>query len=241
MTATDIVRAIFELDNNRDITKKLKLSDEEITESLEKYYKSRNSFMPYQFGVWTTAHCRHQLLLLIEKIGYENFIYSDTDSIFFFESEENKKFIEEHNRKMIQQNIEKGYHGVKNRDNELSFFCTFEDEEDDITTFRTCHAKCYAMVSKGKLKVTIAGVTKDNKKLGKDRVTIAEELGSIDNLKGEFTFTECGGTRSKYVHHEPCKVNIDGHLTEITDACIILPVEKKISELSDIITEYEEV
>ena len=105
MTATDIVRAIFELDNNRDIVKKLKLSDDEITEALEKYYKSRNSFMPYQFGVWTTAHCRHQLLLLIEKIGYENFIYSDTDSIFFFETEENKKFIEEHNTLMIQQNI----------------------------------------------------------------------------------------------------------------------------------------
>ena len=34
MTAYDIVRPIFELDNNRDITKKLKLSDEEITESL---------------------------------------------------------------------------------------------------------------------------------------------------------------------------------------------------------------
>lgn len=241
MTATDIVRAIFELDNNRDITKKLKLSDEEIAESLEKYYKSRNSFMPYQFGVWTTAHCRHQLLLLIEKIGYENFIYSDTDSIFFFETEENKKFIEEHNNLMIRKNNEKGYHGVKNRDNELSFFCTFEDEEDDITAFKTCHAKCYAMISKGKLNVTIAGVTKDNKKLGKDRVTIDEELGCIDNLKGEFTFTECGGTRSKYVHNEPCKVNIDGHLTEISDACIILRIDKKISELSDIITEYEEV
>ena len=97
------------------------------------------------------------------------------------------------------------------------------------------------MIAKGKLKVTIAGVTKDNKKLGKDRVTIEEELGSIENLKGEFTFTECGGTRSKYVHHEPCVVNINGHLTEISDACIILPIEKKISELSDIITEYEEV
>ena len=142
---------------------------------------------------------------------------------------------------MVEQNIEKGYDGVRNRDGERSFFCTFEDEEDDITAFRTCHAKCYAMTSKGKLKVTIAGVTKDNKKVGEDRVTIADELGSIDNLKGEFTFIECGGTRSKYVRHEPCTVNIDGHLTEISDACIILSVQKKISELSDIITEYAEV
>lgn len=241
MTATDIVRENFFLDDNREISKELKLTNEEITKSLEKYYKSRNSFMPYQFGVWTTAHCRHQLLLLIEKIGYENYIYSDTDSIFFYETEENKKIIEEHNKLIIQQNLDKGYGGVINRDRERSFFCTFEDEKDEISAFRTTHAKCYAMLSKGKLKVTIAGITKDNKKIGKDRITNADELGNIDNLKGEFEFTECGGTRSKYVRMNPCTINIDGHLTEISDSCIILPISKVISEMSDIIEVYEEV
>ena len=239
MTATDIVRDLFELKNDRTIEKKRG----NVLNSLNKYYKGRNNFMPYQFGVWTTAHCRNILIKLIERIGYENFIYCDTDSIFYFQTEESIKVVKEYNDKIISMNKEKGY-GVLNRDNKYSYYMTFEDEKDNIQKFRTLHSKCYVLINgDGDMVCTIAGVTKDNK-LPKDNPnykTISDELGDIDNLESDFTFIECGGTKSKYMSVDAQEVNINGHAVEIGDGCIITPTTKTLSSLKscDIMEIYE--
>lgn len=211
---------------------------------LQKYYNSRKSFFPYQLGVWVTAHCRNELLHLISDcIGYENFLYSDTDSIFYIETEENKKKLEEHNKKIIEENKKLDL-GLEH-DGKTSYYNLFEREESEeehnrIKKFRTLHSKCYCFVDEtDKLHVTIAGISKDNKKQGKERVTSADELGDIENLKDDFTFYECGGTISKYVSRETCVIDINGHKTELADACIILKHEKTINELSDDFEIYE--
>ena len=54
------------------------LSESEYEEKLQKYYKSRNSFLPYQWGVWVTAYAQAELFELGKCCKI--WIYSDTDS-----------------------------------------------------------------------------------------------------------------------------------------------------------------
>ena len=239
MCVCDPVRdeIIFDLQNqNEKAWKKenVHLNDFLITEKLNKYYNSRNSFLTHQQGIYVTAQARYELLKLIESIGYEYFIYADTDSIFFIMNENAIKVINEYNEKIIAQNKKLGL-GVKNRKGGISYYGTFEDEKDNIVEFRFLHAKCYAFVNKeGKLNVTIAGVTKDNKKTGKDKVTIAQELGSIDRLHEDFIFKECGGTRTVYSYNGIHKDKIEEHEVLLASSAVILPTEKKLSSLESI-------
>lgn len=54
----------------------------DIEGSMARYYKSRNSFLAYQWGVWVTAHCRNRLQKAIDIVGIDA-IYCDTDSLKF--------------------------------------------------------------------------------------------------------------------------------------------------------------
>ena len=243
-SATDPVRAdiVFNYKTNEwKITKKL--SDNNISEKLDKFYNSRNSFMPYQIGVWTTAHARDKLFTLIEKIGYEYFLYADTDSIFFIQHDGAQEIIDNFNKNVITLNKEKSL-GVHNRKNTISYYGTFEDEKEDIIAFRFLHSKCYAFVTKdNKLHCTIAGVTATNKQPKDSPLykTREQELQSIDNLDIGFTFTECGGTRSVYLYQAIEKSDIDGHILEIASACIIEKTTKKLSNNIEEVEIYETV
>ena len=244
MKSKNKLNAIFGMSCSRlirdDIEHDFELSKDEIFKILDtgerekriaKYYNSRKSFFPYQLGVWLTAHCRRELMKLIELVGYDKFIYSDTDSIFFFDDEETERRLEKYNKEIVRRNDALKIALIK-KDGTKSYFNLFEDEKDDIKKFRFLHAKCYAFEnSKGELTCTIAGVSKDNKleKSDKNYMTNADELGEIDNLDADFVFHECGGTVSKYVCHEIEKIDIRGHITEISDACLIFNTDKKIS------------
>lgn len=240
MTATDIVRDEYELDfNTMEFSKKYEYSDEFIEDKLNKYYSSRNSFMPYQFGVYTTAHARDILHTLIECVGYENFLYCDTDSIFFKHSDVALEKINEYNKRMIDRCMsDKGLH-VLNKDGNYSCFGTFVDEKENIKQFKFLHAKCYAIVNDSRLHATIAGVARNNKKLGDDFVTINDELQSIDNLRIGYTFKECGSTCSSYQYDPITQTYINGHLTEHASSVIILPTTKELGNCVETLQEYD--
>lgn len=235
MTATDIVReeCTYNFNEREWEVKKIKDDSKLLSEKLNKYYKSRNNFMSYQYGVYTTAHARNELFTLIEIIGYNNFIYSDTDSIFFICTDEILEKIKEYNNKIKAKKV-----GVQTK---KGFICygTFENEEEDIRRFKFLHAKCYGMEcgKEHKLKITIAGVTKDNKKVGKDKITREQELQSLENLQDGFIFKECGGTRSIYTAEEPHIECINGHNVEIASSCVVVHTEKEIGGNLD----YEEI
>ena len=226
MTATDIFRDTWELQNDEWINTVLR-SDENIKETLDKYYKSYNSFNNYLHGVYTTAHARHWLIktMIADIIGYENYIYSDTDSVFFIANEEIIKRIEDYNNRMIELNKKLGY-GVKNVKGAMSYYGTFENENDNIKEFKFLHAKCYAYVNDSGLRCTIAGVTAKNKVTG---ITKEEELQDIDNLRTGFTFKECGGTRALYTYNDISNYVYNDCIIPYADSCIILPVEKTLS------------
>lgn len=194
MSATDIIRKDYEyeVESGEWIEKNCEFED--IKEKLDKYYSSKNNFMMYQLGLWTTAHARYELVDFVENcVGYENFLYCDTDSIFFLANEENLKKIDEKNN-MFRDEATKNRQYVDTENNRY-FYHHFDDEKENIIKFRTLHSKCYAYVTADNiLHCTVAGVQRKS-----GNITREMELQSIDNLTEGFIFKKCGGTRVIYV------------------------------------------
>ena len=243
MTATAILREIFKM-NDDYILKPKKRDNDEKQAALNKYYKSYNNFMPYQLAIWTTAAARDALYSMIECTGdsdgsdddltdvYKNFLYCDTDSVFYIETPENKIRMERFAQDCRDiATAGGGFVGTK--------FLGEPTDEPPIRAFRAIHSKCYAMeqwnkkTKKYELEVVIAGIPKvatkwiDGKPVEK---TNAEELGSIDNLKDDFKFEHCGGTRCVYVERPITVEDINGHIIEYASSAVIENISKEISD-----------
>lgn len=216
-------------------------SYDELQEELDKYYSSRNNFNPYSYGIYTTSWARYVLLTIIELIGYDNYLYCDTDSVMYKKTPGIDEKIAAYNEKMIEEN--KKFHlGVKNIKGKMSYYGVFEDE-GDMKQFRFLHSKCYAYIDMNdKLNVTIAGVTKDNKqpKDHPDYITSAEELGDIDNLHDGFVFEKCGGTKNQYIEAPVGIAYIEGHRVEYASRCIISTTTKELGGTVEGLEEWEE-
>lgn len=206
MSATDIIRKDYEYEIETGEWMEKSVEFEDIEEKLDKYYSSKNNFMMYQLGLWTTAHARYELVDFVENcVGYENFLYCDTDSIFFLANEENLKKIAEKN-KMFRVDATKNKQYVETENNKY-FYHHFDDEKENIIKFRTLHSKCYAYVTDdNKLHCTVAGVQRKS-----GNITREMELQSIDNLTEGFIFKKCGGTRVIYIEKN-----------EQTESCAII-------------------
>ena len=196
------------------------------TIDIDKYYKSKNSCIPY-IGSLVTSYARLELLTVIEEcIGYDNILYMDTDSCFYRWTQEIEDRIKAYNEKCQKEAIEKGlvieyksYDGTVKR----KILHKFDSEYDSrqSKTFKTLHAKCYALEPNGQLKCTIAGVSDYN---SDKTISREEELGSIDNLKNGFVFNACGGTRADYS-------TIKAYDGVSGGGCVIIPTEKTMHEV----------
>ena len=232
MSATNPVRTDYSMDA-AGVWSVEHLTVEMVEEKLDKFYKSRNSFMSYQLGVYVTAHARDELMTVVELIGYENILYVDTDSAFYVSTPESEARIKEYNERKQEHAEAIGAYITHN--GKKTYFDAFDDEEEEIIRFRSLHAKAYGYETReekdGKeeirLHCTIAGVPER----GRNRKTRIKELGSLENLRSGFVFKYCGGTRCVYIEHPPTTLDIDGHLTEVAGAAVILPVEKTLSGL----------
>lgn len=233
MTATAILRPEYELNDDCEFKPKEYDNKEKSDEGrLNKYYHSYNSFMPYQYACYTTAWARDALFTMIETVGYENFLYCDTDSVFYIETPENKIAMEEYAQHCRDRAIAAGAY-VDNK------FLGEPTDEPPLRAFRALHAKCYAMEEYNKktgdydLKVVIAGIPKKSVKWvdgNPIEKTNSEELGSIDNLKDGFKFSHCGGTRCVY-NEAPIRTEvINGHKISLASSAVIDNIEKEISD-----------
>lgn len=231
MSSTAILRPLYEADDDLIIDRKDVSIDKQI-EDINHFYKSYNSFMPYQLGIYTTAHARDALMQMVEAVGYENFVYCDTDSVFYIKTPEAEKRLQEMNGRIMERAISAGaYIG----DNILGY----ATDEAPIRRFKALHAKCYAAeelndkTGEYELHVTIAGIPKKTTKwINGEPVTVsnAEELGSLEALADGFMFRHNGGIRCIYVEDDLHVESINGHMTEYASAAIIENIEKKISD-----------
>lgn len=156
-----------------------------VAEALEKFYKSRNSFLFYAWGVWCTAHARRHLQQLLDLTG-DATIYCDTDSSKAVGAD--IEAIEKVNREITSLARERGaYASAGGVDYYMGVY--EHENKEPIAEFKTLGAKKYAYVDKKGLHCTISGVSK---KLG------AKELKSIDNFKTGFVFRDAGGMELYY-------------------------------------------
>ena len=129
-----------------------------IEDCIEKYYKSYNSFLSYQHGVWVTAWARYRLREMLLTVG-KDVVYCDTDSI---------KCINDHtkdfDRKNAQIKKEAKKAGAYARDisGKIQYLGLWENETEKslYTEFKTLGAKKYVYIQDGKVHSTIAGVSK---------------------------------------------------------------------------------
>lgn len=170
----------------------------DIETALHKYWKSRNSFLVYAWGVWITAWARRHLEDLFNALGQDKVIYGDTDSGKAVEVDVSK--IDALNTEIMKLADERGaycdcngtryYMGIYEHENKIP-----------IKAFKTLGAKKYVYEDENGLHVTISGV---NKKLG------SKELQKIENFKVGFIFKDASGLTLHYNDETIHTITIDG-------------------------------
>ena len=162
MTVTDVVKNEITYDEEWGIET---VSTEE---EIEKYNTKKSRFLFYPWGVWVTAYARRNLWLGILSFK-EDYIYSDTDSIKFFNYKEHIDFINGYNKMVIDKQLKTlNYYNlnpnllspktVKGESKPLGVW----DFEGYYTRFKTLGAKRYLVEEEGNLYLTVAGLSKMN-------------------------------------------------------------------------------
>lgn len=231
MTAQKYIRDDLIYENGEWIEKPKPDADRET--ELEKVKRKKTTFLPFAWGVWTTALARYALFYMIEAgCGYERFLYADTDSIFYRMDTETEETYSRLNSEVCAQAVNAG--GYCDHNGQRSTLGEFSPEDDmPLQAFTFVHAKCYAVIDKqGQMQVTVAGVTKRQR--SDPEKTNADELGSLDNLRQGFIFKECGGTRIVYNNEPLHTIEYNGESIEVGASAVIMDTEYKVSNLNEI-------
>lgn len=188
----------------------------------DKYVNSRNSFLPYQIGVWCTSYAQKNLFELGKLC--EIWLYSDTDSCYGINW--NIKAVLEYNDKCKEKLKANGYSFVyfNNREYWLGV-AESEDKKDEYSEFITLGAKryCGRCLKDNKLHITVAGVPKNG----------AECLNNnIKNFKKGMIFTgiKTGKKTHTYIYNE---IFIDENGIEIADSIDLSPCDYLLDTIED--------
>ena len=185
----------------------------------------RKAILPYQWGVYCTAYARKALQEGIDKCG-DKIVYCDTDSIKHIGDVN----IDSINKSRVKIDLKRGAY-ADDRKGDRHYLGVYEDD-GDYDQFITQGAKRYAVVTHGKLKVTVSGVTKKiNEETGKSFA--AEELGQIGNFKPGMVWSKAGGTRAVYNDTVDAHVSIEGHDLHITKNVAIVPTTYELTYSDD--------
>lgn len=169
MTVTDIVRdeIIYEDD--------WKEEEPDLPDAIEKYNTSKNRFLFYPWGVWTTACARTAVWSAIFNLK-DDYIYCDTDSVKFKNPEKHIEFFEKYNKIITDQLIETCKHfgfsedfvhpkNNKGKEKQLGIW----DFDGLYKKFKTLGAKRYMLLyaddsrngdTAGKYSLTVSGLNK---------------------------------------------------------------------------------
>ena len=200
MSVSHIVHENYIFDTKDFTITRDTMSEERENEELKKYFKSRNSFLCFQWGVWVTAYARARLQELIDIIGID-VVYCDTDSVKYIGDYETE--IEKINRNVIERenNVDVPFH-VKHEGKDI--YMGVWDKEKPYNRFITLGAKKYAYEQNGKLGVTVSGLNKKNAPLE------LKEKGGLEAFKNGTIFTNAGRVSATYVDTKIHTLKING-------------------------------
>lgn len=187
--------------------------------------KSRvDQFMPYQWGVWVTAHARYRLEEGI-RLAKDNFVYTDTDCVKSLKEIDFAPY----NKLRIKASKKSGA-VAKDRYGIEHYMGTY-DMEKTVDRFVTWGAKKYCSENGGKLKVTVSGVVRKNS---------ASELaqkGGLEAFRPGLIFREAGGIEAKYNDHPAQKMLIGGREILLTSNIYLCQSTYQLG----ITSEYEKI
>ena len=162
MTVTDVVKDEITYDDEWGV------EPASLETEIENYNTKKSRFLFYPWGVWVTAYARRNLWLGILSFK-EDYIYSDTDSIKFFNYEKHEEFIKGYNKMVINKQLQTlNYYELnpnllspKTVEGESKPLGVW-DYEGYYTRFKTLGAKRYLVEEDNKLYLTVAGLSKMN-------------------------------------------------------------------------------
>lgn len=184
----------------------------DIDDELEKFYKSRNNFLSYQWGVFISAWGRVQLQKGLDIVGIDC-VYCDTDSVKYI-NDYTREF-NDYNKALIDENAKKGLiHSTEV--NGKNYILGIFDLDGEYDEFKTLGAKKYGYISNGHLGVTISGL---NKKLGAKEL---EDSGGLQSMKIGKVFVNSGRTIAYYNNESIHDIKInDEVITTASNVAII--------------------
>lgn len=159
-------------------------------EEYNKHVKNRNSFLPYVWGVYCTSYAQYNLFELGKCVpDNEMWLYSDTDSVYATDFDEEKVKI--YNDNCVKLLKDRGYDPVEFNGSVYSLGIA-EPEDHDYMQFKTIHSKCYCkreiiaqgdnFVMGGDLQITVAGVPKRGAKCLKNNIEDFKPYFKFDGL-----------------------------------------------------------
>lgn len=198
MTVTNILNTEIEY-HDGEYTEK-KMSEEEMQEALDKYYKNHRSFLNYSWGVFVTAYARRELEDGLNIAALDT-IYCDTDSVKYI-GDHDKEF-EAYNERLNKECEEKG---IKNyaEVNGKRFYMGIFDKEKGYEEFITLGAKKYAFLQNGKLGITVSGLSK---KKGAEEL---EKKGGLRRFQRNEVFYNSGRTIAQYNSAKIHDITVNG-------------------------------
>ena len=172
-----------------------------VQEALDKYYKSRNSFLSYQHGVWVTANARMRLRRGLWLVGDDN-VDDDTDSIKC--RGDHRSDFDSLNAENEKKAQEMGAY-AEAPDGSIKILGNWEEETppEGYEEFRTRGAKKYVVKTGGHYYSTIAGVSKKaGEKFFNKRGIEAFEIGTVIEKSGHLV--------AYYNDDDIHKITVDG-------------------------------
>lgn len=198
MTVTNILNTEIEY-HDGEYTEK-KMTEEEMQEALDKYYKNHRSFLNYSWGVFVTAYARRELEDGLNIAGLDT-VYCDTDSVKHIG--EHEKEFEEYNIRLNKECEEKG---IKNyaEVNGKRYYMGIFDKENGYDEFITLGAKKYAFLQNGKMGITVSGLSK---KKGAEEL---EKKGGLRRFQRNEVFYNSGRTIAQYNSAKVHDITVNG-------------------------------
>ena len=198
MTVTNILNTEIEY-HDGEYTEK-KMTEEEMQEALDKYYKNHRSFLNYSWGVFVTAYARRELEDGLNIAGLDT-IYCDTDSVKFIGNHDRE--FEAYNERLNKECEEKGIRNYTEVNGKRYYMGIF-DKENGYDEFITLGAKKYAFLQNGKLGITVSGLSK---KKGAEEL---EKKGGLRRFQRNEVFYNSGRTIAQYNSARVHDITVDG-------------------------------
>lgn len=210
----------------------------DVEAALKKY--AAQPYGSYQWSCWITAWARWELRQVIDLAGTDQFVYCDTDSVYYVGDID----LTEYNRNKVRLSHANGAEATDPQ-GVTHYMGVFE--EDPRKSFRCWGAKKYATIKRGKtysrqlpsgrliktrtrdkLQITVAGVGKAAGRKELLEAAHKQNIGSLDAFAPGMVFVAGGGVEAVYNDYVNLDLEVDGHQLHVGPNIYLKPSTYKL-------------